>query len=166
MRTMGIGTGLAALLLTLNACDPAAITNNASADGRMRLSANNSNGEFGQYVVHVNAMTASSLTPEVAQNYGITRSENRGLVTVVILKKSSDMAAAQPVLSDVEVTAANLTGQLKPVELREIIDGDSIYYIGLVRVDNRETINFDIDIRPNDSSRKLPIRFSHQFYTR
>jgi hypothetical protein len=163
---MGIGTGLAALLLTLNACDPAAITNNASADGRMRLSANNSNGEFGQYVVHVNAMTASSLTPEVAQNYGITRSENRGLVTVVILKKSSDMAAAQPVLSDVEVTAANLTGQLKPVELREIIDGDSIYYIGLVRVDNRETINFDIDIRPNDSSRKLPIRFSHQFYTR
>ena len=166
MRMMGIGTGLVALLLGLNACDPAATTSSASADGRMRLSANKSNGEFGQYVVHVNAMTASSLTPEVAQNYGITRSENRGLVTVVILKKSPDLAAAQPVLSVVEVSAANLTGQLKPVELREIIDGDSIYYVGQVRVDNRETINFDIDIRPKDSSRNLPIRFSHQFYTR
>ena len=65
-----------------------------------------------------------------------------------------------------EVSASNLTGQLKNMELREIIDGPSIYYIGVVKVDNRETINFDFDVQPEGSNQVLLIRFTHEFYTK
>lgn len=166
MKTTGASIFLALLLFALTACDPGVSISGAEADGRTRLSVRNGYGEFGEYMVRINAMTASSLTPEVAQRYGIVRSENSGLVNLVIFRKSPDIATGIPVTGVVEVSAANLTGQVKPVELSEIVDGASIYYIGEVSIDDRETIHFDFDILPADSNRNLPIRFSHQFYTR
>ena len=159
---------VAALLLGLGvaACEPA---NNAavrSGDGRERLSTNNSYGEFGEFVVHVNAMITAGLTPEVAQSYGITRSENTGLVNLVVLRKSNDVGQDNPVKAAIELSAANLTGQLKPVEIREVEDSSSIYYIGVVSIDDQETINFDFDVRPEGSDRTLLVRFSHKFYIR
>ncbi len=161
--------GLLVLLglgISIAACEPA---NNAavkSGDGRERLSANKSYGEFGQFVIYVNAMTTAGLTPEVAKNYGIVRSENTGLVNLVVLQKSNELGQDKPVKAAIELSAANLTGQLKPVEIREIEDGQSIYYIGEVSVDDQETINFDFDVRPEGSNRALLVRFSHQFYTK
>ena len=161
--------GLIALLglgIAISACEPA---NNAavkSGDGRERLSANKSYGEFGEFVVYVNAMTTAGLTPEIAQSYGITRSENTGLINLVVLQKSNDLGQGEPVKAVVELSAVNLTGQLKSVELREVEDSQSIYYIGEVSVDDRETINFDFDVRPEGSNRTLLVRFSHKFYTR
>jgi hypothetical protein len=127
---------------------------------------NNSYGEFGDYVVHVNAMTSAGLTPEVAQNYDITRSENSGLINLVVLKQTDDIGASKPVKADVSTSAANLNGQLKTFNLTEIEDGDSIYYIGLVSVDDREIINFDFDVIPEGTSQVLQIRFTHEFYTK
>jgi hypothetical protein len=166
MKTTVAGIFLVALLFALTACDSGVSTSGAEAEGRTRLSVNNGYGEFGEYMVRINAMTTSSLTPEVAQSYGIVRSDNSGFVNLVILKKSPDIASGIPVAGSVEVSAANLTGQIKPVELREIMDGPSIYYIGQVSVDDRETIHFDFDIVPAGSNRNMPIRFTHQFYTR
>jgi hypothetical protein len=166
MKTTGVSIFLTVLLFVLTGCDAGVSTSGAEAEGRTRLSVHNGYGEFGDYMVRINAMTASGLTPEVAQSYGIVRSDNSGLVNLVILKKSADIATGVPVAGRVEVSATNLTGQAKPVELREIVDGVSIYYIGEVSVDDRETIHFDFDILPAGSNSNLPIRFTHQFYTR
>ena len=116
-------------------------------------------------MVHVNGLPTASLTPEIAQSYGITRSESSGLVNLVVLKSSGEPGLQQPVRAEVDLKAANLTGQFKPVEVREITDGPSIYYIGVVSVDNRETVNFDFDIVPEGSNRKLAVRFTHKFYS-
>jgi hypothetical protein len=164
LYTVGAVAGL--LLIALTACEPGSPGQTAENDGRMRLSVNNSYGDFGSVVIHINAMTTADLSPEVAQGYGIVRSEDQGLVNLVILRKSDDAGGDQPTTGEVTVSAANLTGQLKNVEIQEILDGDSIYYISEVSVDNRETINFDFDVRPDGSDRTLLIRFSHQFYTR
>jgi hypothetical protein len=152
------------LLAILTGCDSA--PSGAENDGRMRLSIDKGHGEFANHVVHVNAMSTASLTPEVALSYGIARSAKSGLINLVVLKKIQGQAEGQPVKAVVEVSAANLTGQAKPVDLREVVDGQSIYYLGTVSVDDRETINFDFDIVPEGEAQNLPIRFTHKFYTR
>ena len=157
-----LGSGM----LALGACSPPDVPTSQAEDGRKRLSASQSYAEFGGYVIHVNAMTSDSLTPEIAQVYGIIRSEDLGLINLVVLEKTGGPGTDTPVSADVTLRTANLTGQLKSVELQEIQDGVSIYYIGTVNVENRETINFDFDIRPEGSDRKLLARYSHEFYTR
>jgi len=151
--------------MVLSGCD-AVETPSAGNDGRKRLNASTNYAEFGDYVVHVNAMNSDGLTPEIASSYGITRSEDVGLINLVVLKKSAEPGMDKPVQTDVSLSAANLTGQVKNVQLREIQDGISIYRIGVVNVENRETVNFDFDIRPKGSDRKLLVRFSHEFFTR
>ena len=156
--------GMLLLLLGVTACDSPSELGSAEGEGRTRLSVNNSYAQFGDYVVHINAMSTASLTADVAQTYDITRSNNSGLVNLVVLQKSDDLAGDKPVKADVTLKAANLTGQVKSVNIREIIDAESIYYIGVITIDDRETINFDLDIIPEGSTRRLPVRFTHEFY--
>jgi hypothetical protein len=164
-RKIVVWTAGALAAVSLFGCDSVETTS-ASNDGRKRLNASTNYAEFGDYVVHVNAMNSDGLTPEIASGYGITRSEDVGLINLVVLKKSAAPGMDKPVQTEVSLSAANLTGQVKSVEMREIQDGVSIYRIGIVTVENRETVNFDFDIRPKGSDRMLRVRFSHEFYTR
>ncbi len=159
------GLLLLAAIVSLAGCDAA---NDASGTGsnRLRLDTHNADAQFGDYVVRVSALLTSDLTPEVAQSYGIVRSETRGFVNLVLLHKDAAAGAEKPAKARVTVSAANLTGQLKDTEVREIEAGDSIYYIAEVDVTDREVINFDFDVRPIDSNRLLQVRFTHEFYAR
>lgn len=152
------------MLAGLAACDSPSTIGNADAEGRMRLSINKSYGDFGDFVVHINALNTAALTPGVAQAINISRSEQEGLVNLVVLKKTTGLEGTDPVQADVKLKAANLTGQVKTVDVREVIDSESIYYIGVVSFDDEETINFDFDITPEGSTRKLAVRYSHTFY--
>jgi hypothetical protein len=136
----------------------------SSGEGRTRLSLNDNFGEFGDYVIHVNAMASTGLAPFIAEHYGIVRSEDQGVVNLVILQKTDRAGVNKPVRGTVEVSAANLTGQLKSVEVVEVVEDESIYYLTQISIDDRETINFDFDIRPEGSTRILAVRFTHQFY--
>jgi hypothetical protein len=162
-RVIKAGVILIVMVFVMTACGPAGDTGSISgSEARIRLSANKPSAQFDGYEILVNAMSTADLTPEVAQAYDIVRSENKGLVNLVVLGKEANT----PVSGKVQVSASNLTGQLKSMELREIVDGPSIYYIGVVMVDNRETINFDFDVQPEGSNQVLLIRFTHEFYTK
>ena len=63
------------------------------------------------------------------------------------------------------VKTVNLTGQLKNVTMRQIDEGDAIYYIGEVAIANRETLVFDISVTPEGSQIVSDVRFKRQFYT-
>lgn len=165
-QAVTVRTAFVIATMLLAGCDAVEAPPTLDSDGRKRLNANTSYAEFGSYVVHVNAMNSDGLTPEIASSYGITRSEDTGLINLVVLKKPDEVGADLPVKANVQLSASNLTGQIKNMKLREIEDGMSIYYIGSVTVENRETINFDFDIRPVDADRTLKVRFSHEFYTR
>ena len=156
----------ALLMVFLVACDQPDVPEGADSSTRKRLSSNASFAKFGDYEVHVNGLVAAELTPEVAQTFGITRSENRGMVNLVVLRQGEGDAQQMPVKAGVTVSAANLTAQSKSITMREVIDGPSIYYIGDLPVNHEETITFDFDVRPEGSTRVLPIRFVYQFYTK
>jgi len=118
---------------------------------------------FGDYVLHFNAISTDQLAPEVARAYNIVRSKNRAMLTVSIIKGNEGSAGeSQP--GDVTATAANLTGQIKNLSLREIRENEAIYYIGDVAVANAETLVFDIDAIPEGSTNQFSVRFSRQFF--
>jgi hypothetical protein len=121
--------------------------------------------DFGDYLLHVNALGTNQLPPEVAQSAGIVRSDNRGMLNVVILKKL-EASEDQPWAGAVKVAAANLAGQFRSIDMRKVTEQDAIYYIGEFAVSNQETLVFDIDVVPENETRRLAVRFTKQFYTR
>jgi len=120
--------------------------------------------DFGQYVLHYNAMATDFLPPEVARQYRITRSRNRGMINITVLKKILG-SPGQPVHAWVEVTAHNLAGQSRRISTREIRDGNAIYYIGEFGVANEETLKFSVLARPQGSQESVEVSFSQDFYT-
>ena len=119
---------------------------------------------FGDYVLHFNALSTDQLPPEVARAYNIVRSKNRAMLTVSIIKNVEDVPGVVSHSGDVTATAANLTGQLKNLTLREIREDEAIYYIGDVAVANAETLVFNIRAVPEGESEELMVRFSRQFF--
>ena len=115
------------------------------------------------YIIHHNACTTDTLSPEVARHYQLTRSKNRGMLNVSVIKGVPG-TTGQSVRAKVTAQAANLAGQSREIELREITDGDAIYYIGDFRVTHQETLNFTLEITPEGSTESYTARLSQQFY--
>jgi hypothetical protein len=123
-----------------------------------------SSKNFGDYVLYFNAISTDQLQPEVARKYNIARSKNRAMLNVSIVK-TSDNGLGSSVPATVNVSAANLTGQIKNLTLRQIQEGDAIYYIGDVAVANSETLIFDINAIPANETTAFNVRFSRQFFS-
>lgn len=121
--------------------------------------------DFGDYVVHYNALNTSLIPPQVAQGYGIARSSSRALLNVTVLKKVMDTPGT-PVRATVTATGTNLTGQLREIEIREIRDPEgAIYYIGEFPVHNLETYRFEVAVAVEGENEPLMVVFRQQFYT-
>lgn len=121
--------------------------------------------DFGDYVVHYNALNTNLITPQVAQSYGIRRSSSRALLNITVLKKVMNNPGT-PMRASVSARGRNLTGQTREVEIREISDGDdAVYYIGELSVRNMETFDFTVIVLPEGSDQQLEVKFRQQFYT-
>jgi hypothetical protein len=116
---------------------------------------------IGNYIVHYNALSTETLPPTVAKAYGITRSKNKGLLNISILRKG---AGFQGVEADINVSATNLTGQLRNIELRKIVEQNAVYYISEFSVSDRETLDFSIQVKTADNQTGN-IKLRQQFFT-
>ena len=121
--------------------------------------------DFGDYVVHYNALNTNLIPPQVAQGYGIQRSSSRALLNIAILKKVMDTPGT-PVEAKVSASGTNLTGQRREIDIREIRDpGGAIYYLGVLPVHNMETYRFNIEVSIAGEEDPLIVKFRQQFYT-
>lgn len=123
--------------------------------------------DFGDYRVHYNALATDQLPPEVASVYNIVRSRNRAMLNVSVTRDVPG-TIGESVQAKVDVTASNLTGQVKDLRLRKIEEkGDwpAFYYIGEVSVADGETLKFDIKVTPEGSDETYEITFQQRFYT-
>lgn len=117
--------------------------------------------DIGDHVVHFSALSTDQVPPDIAKTYGITRSKNRAMLNVSVVRKEGDVS----VPATVEVKTTNLTQQLKNVTMRRIDEQDAVYYIGETPVANRETLIFDITVTPEGATTPAEVRFKRQFYT-
>ena len=155
---------LVGALAWLLGCEQNVETNGAQNNADVAvLPGTESSRDFGDYVVHFNALATDQLTPNVAQQYGIVRSQNRAMLNVSILRKE-DQGMGTPVSGSVSASAINLTGQLKSIPLREIREGTAIYFIGEIAITNAETLIFTVDVTPINEASRFTVRFQKQFY--
>ncbi len=119
--------------------------------------------DFGSYTLHYNAVSTDQISPEIAMAYGITRSPNRAMINVSILRKNEG-AAGTPVRGAVVAEVVNLTGQLKSLDMRQITEGEAVYYIGELNVANAETLLVTISATPEGEKRALNVRYKKQFF--
>ncbi len=120
--------------------------------------------DFGDYTVHFSAITTDLLSPEVAQQYNLVRSKSRAMLNVSV-RRDEEGTIGVAVPGKVVVKVTNLTGQLKGLELRQITEGEAIYYIGDLSVANGEVLIFDIDVTPNGESDPLSVKYQQKFVT-
>ena len=115
----------------------------------------------GEFVVHYNAVPTTSLTADVARQYGITRSANRALVNVSV--RRGEPGADQAVPATVTVAATNLNGQRSELRVREVREGEAIYYLAEARVQGQETLNFEVEVR-TEGAAPVKASFRQEFF--
>lgn len=116
---------------------------------------------FGEFRVFFHAISTDEVPPDVARAVGVVRAKNRAMLNISV-QRIEDSAAVE---AAVEVNAANLTGQLKPITMRKVEQGEAIYYLGELSVNNRETIIFDISVTPAGSEDAFEVRTKRIYYT-
>ena len=120
--------------------------------------------DFGDYTIHYSAFTTDMLSADVASGYNITRSKNRAILNVSVLKKVMD-TSIKPVRAQIQASATNLSAQLKTFDVRELNDQGAIYYIAEIPVNHRETLKFEIAVTPDGEQNTYRFSFSQQFFT-
>lgn len=115
--------------------------------------------ELGPWQVHYIAFPSTFVQPKIAQAYGLERSNYKGIVNISILKNDANNTAQTASLSG---TAKNLLGNKQTLEFKEVVEGDSIYYLAQVKFTNEEILRFDIEIKQNNQFQKL--QFQQKFY--
>jgi predicted Zn-dependent protease len=123
--------------------------------------ANEQGGQYknlGNWQVHYIAFPSTFLQPSIAKNYNIERSNYNAVINISVLDKTSKKAQKVS-LSGV---AKNLVGQNKKLKFKEIVDGESVYYIATLTYSNEETFRFYLDVRSGNKSERLS--FHQKFY--
>ncbi len=118
--------------------------------------------QSGDITVHYNALPTRSLSADVAHQYGITRSASRGLLNVAVRRGADGADKAIP--ATVTAAATNLNGQRQDLKLREVREGEAIYYLAEVRVADKETLTFDIEVKADGAPSPLRATFQQQFF--
>ncbi len=116
------------------------------------------------YTIHHNALTTDNLPIQVANAYDIQRSKTRGLLNVSVLRDDLN-GPGTPVRAEIIAVARTLYGQIRPLDMREVVEGEAIYYLADFPVAHREILNFDLEILPEGGRYPLRANMRQEFYT-
>ena len=127
------------------------------------LSGTETSRDFGDYILHFNALVTEQLSPDIARQYSIVRANNRVMLNVSILRKEEGSMGV-PVSGAVSASAINLSGQLRGMAMRKIEEETAIYYIGELGISDGETLIFTVDATPLNEASRFTVRFKKQFF--
>ncbi|MCG8292543.1 DUF4426 domain-containing protein [Pseudomonas entomophila] len=111
---------------------------------------------FGDVTVHYSAFTSSMLQPDIAAATGLTRSKNQGVLNIAVLK------AGKPTMAVVSGTVKDLTGRSNPLSFKQITDQGAVYYIAQFKIDQPETVTFDLNVETGGVSH--PLSFNQEVF--
>ncbi|MDH0649287.1 DUF4426 domain-containing protein [Pseudomonas sp. GD03858] len=111
---------------------------------------------FGDVTVHYSAFTSSMLQPDIAAATGLTRSKNQGVLNIAVIK------AGKPAMAVVSGTVKDLTGRSNPLSFKQITDQGAVYYIAQFKIEQAETVTFDLNIESGGVSH--PLSFNQEVF--
>ena len=118
---------------------------------------------FGDYTVHYQAVNSTFLTPEIAEQYDIVRSERRAFLNIAVLRNEDD-GSTTPVTATLNGSKHNLLQQAEAIEFRQIREGEAIYYIGQFDFSDREVLRFTLEVHPEGQEGAHTIEWTTQLY--
>ena len=118
----------------------------------------------GGYTIHHNALTTNSLPVQVATAYRIQRSKSRALLNVSVIKDEPG-TTGKAVRANIKAVAKTLYGQIRPIEMREVVEDAAIYYIADFPVAHREMLRFEFEIMPEGARSPLNAAMRQEFFT-
>lgn len=119
--------------------------------------------ERGDLVLHYNAIASTTLTPEVARQYAITRSSGRALLNVSLMRKQAD-GSHKAIPAKVSAAATNLNGQRQDLAVREVREGEAIYYLAEPRVRDKDLLHFELNVLPDGAGTAITVKFQQEFF--
>lgn len=118
---------------------------------------------FGNYTVHYQAVNSTFLRPEIAEQYGIVRSERRAFLNVAVLRNEAD-GKTTPVTATIHGVKHNLLQQSEAIDFALVREGTAIYYIGQFDFSDREIVRFTLEVAPEGNEPAHTIEWSTQLY--
>lgn len=114
--------------------------------------------QFGDYQVHYSIFPSSFLTPEIASQYNIVRSQSIGVVNVSILKQTE--AGLEPVSGQVQGQVMNDIRQSRFLGFRRISEGKAVYYIAEFQFSDGELLTFQLEANVPGAGDPMPVRIA------
>lgn len=111
--------------------------------------------DLGNYTVHYNAISASELDPEVAEQHGLPHTADRCVVTVAVV----DKASGEPVKAGIMASATRPDGRMFKLDMRPVSDNGGMYYVGELPLDSATNIEVMLEVRPDPDMPPQTIRF-------
>ena len=126
--------------------------------------ANAASESFGNYTVYYQAVNSTFLDADIAEQYGITRSDRRAFLNISVMEAQPD-GRTRAVSAAVSGGIRNLLGQVGNISFREIQEENSIYYIGEFEFSNAEIVRFSVNVQPAGETASRNIQWETRLYS-
>ena len=97
--------------------------------------------KVGDLELHCMAIPSLELTPEAAKAYNVERAAGRGVLAVTLVRLIRP-GEATAVAGQIYAGALNRNNLIYTIPIREMRDGDQVYYLGEYRVEAPDTLRF------------------------
>ena len=114
------------------------------------------------HTIHHNVITTDFLAPNIASAYRIVRSKNRGMINISVIQ-DIEGTTGKATTARISARVINLLGQSRHIPLREIREGEAIYYIGDFIVPSKEQLIFVLEVMPEGAKKYYTAKLEHQF---
>lgn len=110
------------------------------------------------YEIHYTTFSSLIIPSQVAEAHGIVRSKNRIVTNLSIRQDGGSIRA------DVNGTSTNLLEQVTPMNFTEVVEQDAVYYLANQVINERDTIRFSINIKPEHINKTYNLEFTRRYY--
>lgn len=116
---------------------------------------------FDQFELHRSVVYTTFLTPEIAAQYGISRGDDKAILTLSVRDADAGETAGRPM--EIEGETWDLI-QGAELEFKEIREGRATYYIADFEFINREWRFFEFSFTPEGSGKTYQYKFKTQLW--
>ena len=110
------------------------------------------------YEIHYATFSSLIIPSQVAEAHGIVRSKNRIVTNLSIRLDGGSIRA------DVSGTSTNLLEQVTSMNFTEVVEQDAVYYLANQVINERDTIRFSINVKPEQINKTYNLEFIRQYY--
>ena len=118
--------------------------------------------DAGAYRVHYAAINTTTLTPEVARQFAVSRTRNE--ILLVLNAQQRIDGRHVPVPATATGTATTLLGHVQKLALRSVREADVHYVVASFQTLDGEFMTIDAQVLPEGANAPVAVRFKQQFY--